>query len=87
MNISSTHSCQQDAELGGTHGGLHCCHCRCPGRAFAEMEIALFAAMVLLRFDLQLSPQPPTQQGAAAEPWWQRLLFPSAALQVPPLQS
>jgi Cytochrome P450 len=63
------------------------CHCRCPGRAFAEMEIALFAATVLLRFDLQLSPQPPAQQGAAAEPWWQRLLFPSAALQVSPLQT
>jgi Cytochrome P450 len=56
--------------------------CRCPGRAFAEMEIALFAATVLLRFDLKLSPQPPAQTGAAAEAWWQRLLFPVAALQV-----
>lgn len=63
------------------------CHCRCPGRAFAEMEVALFAATVLLHFDLQLSPQPLAQQGAAAEPWWQRLLFPSAPLQVSPLQA
>ena len=55
---------------------------RCPGRAFAEMEIALFAATVLLHFDLQLAPQPPAQTGAAAEPWWQRMLFPAAALQV-----
>ena len=50
------------------------------------MEIALVAATVLLRFDVQLSPQPLAQQGAAAEPWWQRLLFPTAALQVLPLQ-
>lgn len=54
---------------------------RCPGRAFAEMEVALFVATVLLRFDLQLRPQPPAA-AAAKEPWWQRLLCPAAAVQV-----
>lgn len=55
------------------------------------MEVALFAANVLLRYDLELLP-PQQQQVSAAgssggggadakEPWWQRLLCPAAGLQ------
>lgn len=44
--------------------------CRCPGRAFAEAELALIASLLLLLYDWQLLPRSGAagkqQQGAAA---------------------
>jgi len=51
----------------------------CPGRTFAEMEVALFVTTVLLRFDLELYQLPATDR--RPDPWWQRALCPAAALQ------
>lgn len=47
------------------------------------MEVALFVANVLLRYELQLQLAAAPRRGAAAaaaDHWWQRLLCPAAGL-------